>query len=582
MTEHEPLLAEAAADSLSSPAEASLERGGRRVRQPTGRSTSPAEAGRSTRLRSGVDTSTTVSLLRTQAVQGRLGLFTLALTIAALAVMGRNYLLSAQTVVLEVNGKTWRTRTHQQTVEAFLREIGLDLQPEDTVLPSVDSLLAGHEAVFVQKALPVLIEADGEIVERHTHSHQVADLLQEAGLNAKPQDAVLLDGEPVDLDAALPQYKWLPSRWPLLRELWSRPLGNPAFPAVAPSGRDGRRVRQPAGRSTSSWHRLKLQRAVPLSVHDGGVQLSVYTLARTIGEALLGQGIVLYLGDQVQPMLGTLLTNGMHVEIQRAKPVTIAVDGKVIKTRVQARSVAQLLNEARIELLEKDYTVPALDAAVISDMAVSVVRVVETWIWESEDIPFEIRWRGDSTLELDQYHTDQPGQLGIRKRRVRLVYEDGQETERVVADEWVERQPTTRLMSHGTQIVVRELETPSGVVRYWRKIRMSATSYNAPTAGKPLDHPVYGITRLGWRARKGIVAVDPRVIALGTQVYVPGYGLGTAADTGGAIKGRRIDLCYDDDNLVLWKKWVDVYLLEPVPPSNAIIWLMPSYPREGR
>jgi uncharacterized protein YabE (DUF348 family) len=412
----------------------------------------------------------------------------------------------------------------------------------------------------VQKAVPVLIEADGQMIVHYTHSYQVKEVLQEAGLNAKPHDAVLLDGKLVDVDTSLPPYEWQPSRWPLWRTLWSRPLNNPA----------------------SSWRRLKLQRAVPLSVHDGGVQLSVYTLAHTVGEALLEQGIVLYLADQVQPMLGTLLTNGMHVEIQRGKPVAIAVDGKTIQTRVQARSVAQLLNEARIELLERDYTVPSLGAEVTSGMSVRVVRVVETWIWESEDIPYETRWSGDSTLELDQSRTDQPGQLGLRRRRVRLVYEDGQETERVVADEWVERQSATRLMSYGTQIVVRELETPSGVVRYWRKIRMSATSYNAPTAGKPLDHPIYGITRLGWRARKGIVAVDPRVISLGTQVYVPGYGLATAADTGGAIQGRRIDLCYDDDNLVLWKKWVDVYLLEPVPTTNTINWLMPSYPRESR
>jgi 3D (Asp-Asp-Asp) domain-containing protein len=137
-------------------------------------------------------------------------------------------------------------------------------------------------------------------------------------------------------------------------------------------------------------------------------------------------------------------------------------------------------------------------------------------------------------------------------------------------------------MSYGTRIVVRQLETPEGPISYWRKVRMLATSYNAPTAGKPLDHPQYGITRLGWRARKGIVAVDPRVVALGTKVYVPGYGVGTAADTGSAILGRHIDLCYDDDNLVLWKRWVDVYLLEPVAPSEEMNWVLPSYPRERR
>jgi 3D (Asp-Asp-Asp) domain-containing protein len=65
--------------------------------------------------------------------------------------------------------------------------------------------------------------------------------------------------------------------------------------------------------------------------------------------------------------------------------------------------------------------------------------------------------------------------------------------------------------------------------------------------------------------RHGIVAVDPRVIDLRSNVYVPGYGVGIAGDTGGAIKGRRIDLGYDDDNLILWYRWVDVHLLTPVP-----------------
>ena len=42
----------------------------------------------------------------------------------------------------------------------------------------------------------------------------------------------------------------------------------------------------------------------------------------------------------------------------------------------------------------------------------------------------------------------------------------------------------------------------------------------------------------------GVVAVDPRVIPLKSLVYVEGYGFAIAADTGGAIKGKRIDLCY--------------------------------------
>lgn len=51
-----------------------------------------------------------------------------------------------------------------------------------------------------------------------------------------------------------------------------------------------------------------------------------------------------------------------------------------------------------------------------------------------------------------------------------------------------------------------------------------------------------GRTALGIRTRKGVVAVDPKVIPLGTKLHVPGYGPGIAADVGTAIKGRIIDL----------------------------------------
>ena len=53
-----------------------------------------------------------------------------------------------------------------------------------------------------------------------------------------------------------------------------------------------------------------------------------------------------------------------------------------------------------------------------------------------------------------------------------------------------------------------------------------------------------GKTALGVPVRKGVVAVDPTLIPLGTKLHVPGYGPGLAADVGYAVKGRVIDLWF--------------------------------------
>lgn len=64
---------------------------------------------------------------------------------------------------------------------------------------------------------------------------------------------------------------------------------------------------------------------------------------------------------------------------------------------------------------------------------------------------------------------------------------------------------------------------------------------SGPRAGRPKD---VGITASGRAARAGTIAADPKVLPLGTQLYVPGYGYGTVEDTGGAIQGRRLDLFF--------------------------------------
>jgi len=318
---------------------------------------------------------------------------------------------------------------------------------------------------------------------------------------------------------------------------------------------------------------VTIQRAVPIGVQDGQIPYTFLTTAPTLGEALLEKGITLYAADKVQPPLDTPISAGLRAFIDRSQAVTLLADGEIRQTRTRAATVGELLAEEGIELKAMDYSRPAPEQPVVSDMRVTVVRVGEREVIEQESIPYQEEYRPNSALEIDQQRLENSGSPGVLTRRLMVRYENDIEVSRTLDEERVEKPPVNRIISYGTKIVERQLETPEGTITYWRKMRMRASSYTASTSGKTRDHPEYGITRVGWKARKGIIAVDPRVIPLFTKMYV-------AADTGGLVLGKHIDLCYPEDALVHWWQWTDVYLLSPPPPADQITWILPNYPSE--
>jgi len=252
------------------------------------------------------------------------------------------------------------------------------------------------------------------------------------------------------------------------------------------------------------------------------------------------------LGDRVTPSLGSRVLPGMRIYIQRSTPVAIRADGHTLRTRTQHSTVGDVLAQEGIVLMGKDYSLPASDTPLSQDMAIRVVRVREALEIEQELIPFESKWVPDPDMLIDTQQLVQPGEAGVIKRRYRVTTEDGQEVANVMEDEWLDHPPSDKIVAYGTNVFVQTLETPDGPFEYWRHFRVLATSYSAATSGKSEDHARYGITRSGLPAGYGVIAVDPKVIPLMSQVYVPDYGQAVAGDTGGSIVGRHIDLGYDD------------------------------------
>ncbi|RLC80813.1 MAG: hypothetical protein DRI81_03805 [Chloroflexi bacterium] len=466
-----------------------------------------------------------------------LGAFVALTFIVATLIAG--YQATLRPVTLVIDGQEWRTRTHQDTVGALLMDVGLTLRPEDRVFPyDLDTPLESVLDVRVERAHPVYISADGHTALFHTHATTVEEALREARVSLEPHDEVEVEGE------------------------------------FAPAGRSVGHSRRVSVAVAPEPVHITVHRAVPFTLHEDGCTTTFHTTAPTVGEALRRVGLTLYMADGVEPGLGERMSAGLHIHVDRSVPVVVKVDGRTLRTRTHRERVDEVLADLNVVLTGQDYTVPPLGEFLQDDIAIRIVRVSERFLVRQDPIPFEVAWQPDPDLEIDNQRLLQEGARGILEQRIRVHYEDGHEVSRTVESQYVAVPPTTKIMGYGTKIVVRTLDTPSGPIEYWRVISMHATSYSAATAGTSPSSPWYGRTRTGMQMRKGIVAVDPRTIPLLSHVYVPGYGVGIAGDTGGAIWGRRIDLGYDDDNLVLWYRWVDVYLLTPVPPAGQINYIL--------
>lgn len=293
-----------------------------------------------------------------------------------------------------------------------------------------------------------------------------------------------------------------------------------------------------------------IRRGVEVTIESfDGAKNTVYALG-TVKDALEKAEIKLKKGTALNYSADTLLEDGMTIEIYDIFKITLTVDGKTKTKKVSGKTVEDALNVLGVELEGEDFTIPALNDELKNGMEIAVYRVETKKRTEEEAIPYETEYTYSDSLYRNRTRTLESGVEGTKA----VVYEDtyinGELQNSAKKSEKVLEKPSRELVQVGTKVNVVTTGLPVGTpisemaepsylkiganglpTNYRSVINAQATAYCIPG----------GITSTGKRAQTGYIAVDPKEIPYGTEMYIVSadgqyvYGYCIAADTGSYI-----------------------------------------------
>ncbi len=392
---------------------------------------------------------------------------------------------------------------------------------------------AGLSGIGIQAPRAVTISVDGRELALVTTASTIGGALAEAGVSLGPRDRIRLNGVTASLAAPLSGFR------------------------IADHAAGSRQPTAPL---------VSVERARRFVVYIDDLRLEVQSPAATVEELVADLGLVIREADLVEPALPTRLDAGMAIRLAPARTINVILDGQLqaLYTRAAtAREVLELLDLGDALVIELSHE----PGDVIPAGATLVVGTLRTLREEaSEPVPPPVLLEEDPNLPRGQVRLT-PGQAGEVRVLYEATYRNGILERREAVARVVTRAPIPARQVIGTLDTAGSgpiLASPEYTGPYRRKVTVWATWYNASHGPWSREHPAYGRTATGVIVDRGICAVDPDFIPLGTRFVVPGYGLCVAADVGGGIKGWKVDLGFPESaGPNPWRTGtVDIYILD--------------------
>lgn len=289
---------------------------------------------------------------------------------------------------------------------------------------------------------------------------------------------------------------------------------------------------------------INMRKTVTMEI-DGKEETFV-TYKGTVKDVLDTNGVEVNPKDKVQPALNSKVSEGDTISIKRAVSVELTVGDKQVKIDTAEDTIEEML-EVEEELKNQgiefneglDEITPALNTKITSNLKINLVKVEVKKELAKEAIDFDVVVETDANLDSGLEEVRQDGASGEKEVTYEIVYKNGEEFSRAVKSSKVVAEPVNKVVAQGTRKTFASRD--GQLLNYKSVIYCESTAYSGG-----------GVTATGTvpvRDPNGIstIAVDPRVIPLGSLVYVEGYGRAVAADTGGAIKGNIIDVYVNSD-----------------------------------